>query len=159
MSGKRITMSNGNRNKWQLISGVFLALCLGACLSDSAESTDGMEGESVVLLGQDGVEDESEALVEQQASGGALAVHRTSAKCASPSGQNINISWGDGNVSTTVYYNNHCNQNRAIELEFRRANGTRFNQCFVAPATTKSSKKINYSNPNKVSILSAGRCP
>ena len=48
------------------------------------------------------------------ASADAQAVHRASANCASPLGQKINISWGDGNVSTTVYYNNHCSQKRAI---------------------------------------------
>ncbi|MET9227657.1 hypothetical protein [Lentzea sp. NPDC003310] len=89
----------------------------------------------------------------------AQAVHRKSAACASPSGQKINISWGDGNVTTTVYYNNHCNQARAIELEFVRENGERFNKCFVAPAKKKSSKEIDNSNPNKVSILSRSTCP
>ncbi|MFD4669446.1 hypothetical protein ACFWNN_06885 [Lentzea sp. NPDC058450] len=86
-------------------------------------------------------------------------VTRKSAACTSPSGQKINISWGDGSVSTTVYYNNHCNQARAIELEFVRESGERFNKCFVAPAKTKSSKKIDNGSPNKVSILSRSTCP
>jgi hypothetical protein len=86
-------------------------------------------------------------------------VHRKSANCSSPSGQKINISWGDGSVSTTVYYNNHCNQARAIELEFVRESGERFNKCFVAPARTQDSKKIDNSNPNKVSILNRSTCP
>src|SRR3954470_21478286 len=71
-----------------------------------------------------------------------MAVHRKSASCASPSGNKINISWGDGNVSTTVYYNNHCNQKRAIELEFVKENGERFDKCVVAPANTKGDKEI-----------------
>lgn len=87
------------------------------------------------------------------------AVHRKSANCASPSGKKINISWGDGNVTTTVYYNNHCNQARAIELEFVRENGTIFNKCFVAPANKKGDKEIDNGNPNKVSILSRSTCP
>ncbi|MES9537619.1 MULTISPECIES: hypothetical protein [unclassified Actinomadura] len=86
------------------------------------------------------------------------ATHHKSAKCKSPKGKKINISWGDGNVSTTVYYNNHCSQKRAIELEFVRENGTRFNKCFVAPAKKKGHKKIDNGNPNKVSILSKGSC-
>ncbi|MEV6711219.1 hypothetical protein AB0M48_04160 [Lentzea sp. NPDC051208] len=86
-------------------------------------------------------------------------VHRKSAKCVSPADQKINISWGDGSVTTTVYYNNHCNQARAIELEFVRENGERFNKCFVAPAKKKSSKEIDNSNPNKVSILNRASCP
>ena len=87
------------------------------------------------------------------------AVHRKSAACASPSGKKINISWGDGNTSTTVYYNNHCNQARAIELEFVKESGERFNRCFVAPAGKKDSKEIPFGNPNKVSILSRSSCP
>jgi hypothetical protein len=87
------------------------------------------------------------------------AVHRKSAKCVSPADQKINISWGDGSVTTTVYYNNHCNQARAIELEFVRESGERFNKCFVAPAKKKSSKEIDNGNPNKVSILNRASCP
>lgn len=101
------------------------------------------------------------AVASAQTSGdvSAQAVHRKSAACASPSGQKINISWGDGNVTTTVYYNNHCNQARAIELEFVRENGTIFNKCFVAPAKKKGNKEIDNSNPNKVSILKRSTCP
>jgi len=87
-----------------------------------------------------------------------MAVHRKSAACSSPSGNKINISWGDGNVSTTVYYNNHCNQKRAIELEFVKESGERFNKCVVAPANTKGDKKVDYGMPNKVTILSGGSC-
>lgn len=86
-------------------------------------------------------------------------VTRKSAKCASPEGQKINISYGDGSVSTTVYYNNHCNQARAIELEFVKESGERFNECFVAPRRTQDKKKIGYGSPNKVSILNRASCP
>lgn len=88
----------------------------------------------------------------------AAATHHKSAACASPKGSKINISWGDGNVSTTVYYNNHCYQKRAIWLDFRRSNGSYFSKCFVASARTKSHKKIGNSMPYKVSILSKGSC-
>ncbi|WP_433248940.1 hypothetical protein [Actinomadura nitritigenes] len=88
----------------------------------------------------------------------AAAKHTKSASCASPKGSKINISWGDGNVSTTVYYNNHCSQKRAIWLDFRRSNGSYFSKCFVAPAKTKSHKKIGNSMPYQVSILSKGSC-
>lgn len=81
------------------------------------------------------------------------AVHRKSAACKSPKGQKINISWGDGNVSTTVYYNNHCAQKRAINLEFVHENHTSFDKCFTANAKTKSKKKIQYGQPNKVTFV------
>jgi hypothetical protein len=80
------------------------------------------------------------------------AVHRKSAACKSPKGQKINISWGDGNVSTTVYYNNHCAQKRAINLEFVRENHTSFDKCVTVNAKTKGKKKIEYGQPNKVTM-------
>jgi hypothetical protein len=86
------------------------------------------------------------------------AVHRESAKCASPSGQKINISWGDGSQSTTVYYNNHCNQARAIELLFHPAGEFPFTRCFVAAAGDDGNKKIDHAKPVEVTILAGGRC-
>jgi hypothetical protein len=80
------------------------------------------------------------------------AVHRKSAACTSPKGQKINISWGQGNVSTTVYFNNHCAQKRAIELEFVRENHTSFSKCITVNPKTKGRKKIGYGNPNKVTL-------
>jgi hypothetical protein len=80
------------------------------------------------------------------------AVHRKSAACKSPKGQKINISWGDGNVSTTVYFNNHCAQKRAIQLQFVRENHTSFYKCFTVNAKIKGRKKIQYGNPNKVTL-------
>jgi hypothetical protein len=85
-------------------------------------------------------------------------VHRGSATCKSPSDKKINISWGDGTTTTTVYYNNHCNQARAVELYFKPAGEFPFTKCFVAPAGKKSSKEIGHAKPNKVTILDGGRC-
>ncbi|NGY59918.1 hypothetical protein G7043_13390 [Lentzea sp. NEAU-D13] len=85
-------------------------------------------------------------------------VHRKSASCTSPSGKKINISWGDGSTSTTVYYNNHCNQARAIELYFRPAGEFPFTRCFVAPARDQGSKQIGDAKPVEVTILAGGRC-
>jgi hypothetical protein len=85
-------------------------------------------------------------------------VHRLSAPCASPTNKKINISWGNGHQSVTVYYNNHCNQARAIELTYSGIGGIPIKECFVAPAKKKSSKKIDTANPRIVSILGTGRC-
>ena len=81
------------------------------------------------------------------------AVHRKSAKCASPEGKKINISWGDGTTTTTVYYNNHCNQARAIELYFKPAGEFPFTKCFVAGAKKKGNKEIGHAKPVEVNIL------
>ncbi|MFD0690024.1 hypothetical protein [Actinomadura fibrosa] len=86
------------------------------------------------------------------------AKHSKSAKCTTPKGKKINISWGDGNVSTKVYYNNHCNQTRGIELQFITDGGKFTVECHNATAKKKSSAKYGHSMPNKVSILK-GKCP
>lgn len=80
------------------------------------------------------------------------AKHKKSAKCASPSGSKINISWGDGNVSTTVYFNNHCNQKRAINLQFVKESGQIFDKCITVNPKTQGKKKIGYGMPNKVTL-------
>jgi hypothetical protein len=80
------------------------------------------------------------------------AVHRKSAACTSPKGQKINISWGDGNVSTTVYFNNHCAQKRFVKLQFVRENHTSFNKCITVNPKTHGKKKIQYGQPNRVTL-------
>ncbi|GAA1684997.1 hypothetical protein GCM10009733_097180 [Nonomuraea maheshkhaliensis] len=83
---------------------------------------------------------------------GTLSVHRKSATCTSPRGNKINVSWGDGNVSTTVYFNNHCNQKRWIELKFVKENHDFFWKCVGVNGRTSGKKKVGYSNPDKVVI-------
>jgi hypothetical protein len=80
------------------------------------------------------------------------AVHRKSAACTSPKGQKINISWGDGNVTTTVYFNNHCAQKRAIWLQFVHEDHTSFHKCITVNAKTSGRKKIEYGEPNQVTL-------
>ncbi|MEU6720492.1 hypothetical protein ABZ897_54340 [Nonomuraea sp. NPDC046802] len=90
----------------------------------------------------------------------ALAVHRKSASCTSPRGKKINISWGDGNVSTTVYFNNHCKQRRWIELKFVQQNHNFFWKCFAVNGKTSGKKKIGYGMPDKVVITKRmSNCP
>ncbi|MFI6637318.1 hypothetical protein ACIBI7_51275 [Nonomuraea fuscirosea] len=84
------------------------------------------------------------------AEAGTLSVHRKSASCTSPKGNKINVSWGDGNVSTTVYFNNHCNQKRWIELKFVKQNHDFFWKCVGVNAKTSGKKKVGYSMPDKV---------
>ena len=80
------------------------------------------------------------------------AVHRKSAACKSPKGNKINISWGDGNVTTTVYFNNHCAQKRAIWLQFVHEDHTSFHRCVTVNAKTSGRKKIEYGEPNQVTL-------
>ncbi|MCP2244997.1 hypothetical protein [Lentzea aerocolonigenes] len=85
-------------------------------------------------------------------------VHRLSAACKSPSDKKINISWGNGHQSVTVYYNNHCDQRRAIELTYSGIGGIPIKECFVVPAKKKGSKKHDQANPRIVAILAGSSC-
>ncbi|WP_437479198.1 hypothetical protein WME75_32840 [Sorangium sp. So ce1014] len=100
---------------------------------------------------------ETEALADEVAS--ADNVHRKSAKCASPRGKRINISWGDGNISTTVYYNNHCDERRKIVLTFVRQNhwglSEIYYRCIEAPARKKDKEKVGAARPVAVTIMKA----
>lgn len=88
----------------------------------------------------------------QSSAAQALSAHRKSASCTSPKGKKINVSWGDGNVSTTVYFNNHCNQKRWIELKFVKQSHDFFWKCIGVNGKTSGKKKVGYSNPDKVVI-------
>jgi hypothetical protein len=79
-------------------------------------------------------------------------VTRKSASCDSPSGKKINVSWGSGSQTTTVYFNNHCNENRALTFAFNGFGGTTIYRCIVAPAKTKDNKKIDFPNPRGLTI-------
>ncbi len=86
------------------------------------------------------------------AAAGAAAVHRKSANCSTPRGQKINVSWGDGNVTTTVYFNNHCQQKWTIQLQFVSQRDV-FWKCVTVNPRTSGRKKVDNGSPNKV-ILS-----
>lgn len=85
-------------------------------------------------------------------------VTRKSASCDSPSGKKINVSWGSGSQTTTVYYNNHCNEPRALSFAFNGFGGTTIWKCFVAPAKDKGNKKIEPANPKGL-IINGTKCP
>lgn len=79
------------------------------------------------------------------------AVERKSAKCKSPKNKKINISWGDGSESTTVYFNNHCAQKRAIQLQFG-SNQSGHYRCITVNAKTSGKKKIGFGRPHAVRL-------
>jgi hypothetical protein len=86
------------------------------------------------------------------------SVTRRSATCDSPSNKKINVSWGSGSQTTTVYFNNHCNQRRALKFQFHGFGGTVINKCFVAPARTQSSKELDQANPYAMGISTDTHC-
>jgi hypothetical protein len=62
--------------------------------------------------------------------------------CASPSGEHLNVSWNPDFVSTTVYFNNHCNQKRALQTWVKISGFSQKYWCFEVNAHTSGSKKI-----------------
>lgn len=86
------------------------------------------------------------------------SVTRKSASCASPSGNKINVSWGSGSQTTTVYYNNHCNQPRALNFAFNGIGGITIWRCFVAPARDAGNKQLDGANPKGLIISTDRTC-
>ncbi|MFG2004092.1 hypothetical protein ACGFNU_33530 [Spirillospora sp. NPDC048911] len=72
---------------------------------------------------------------------------KSSSKCTSPKGKKINISYKTGIVSTTFYFNNHCNQRRAFKV--MGATGQKPPKfgtlaCIAVNAKTKGKKKVRH---------------
>ncbi|WP_242907244.1 hypothetical protein [Actinomadura terrae] len=85
---------------------------------------------------------------------GIAAAKRKSFKCASPRNQKLNISWSPGNISITVYFNNHCKQKRHIKLVFKQATDV----CFTVNPRTKGKKKVWTTGGKLEKITSPSKC-
>lgn len=68
---------------------------------------------------------------------------RKSVKCIKPKGNKARYSWGNGNVSTTVYFNNHCSHRVYVTLHFKSFLGTQ-KRCLATNGGTKGKKKIHH---------------
>ncbi|MFE6449633.1 MULTISPECIES: hypothetical protein [Nocardiopsis] len=77
-------------------------------------------------------------------------VTRTSVSCSTPSGNKVNFSWDNGGVvTTTLYYNNHCNHDQEVTVNLRNAPFSRV--CLVTQERTKSSVRYNATSISSVS--------
>lgn len=72
------------------------------------------------------------------------AVHRRYFRCRFPKGQRLSVSWADGRISTTIYYNNHCHHRKAIKSYWRGPLGQHKTKCFMVRPRTKSFKKYRH---------------
>lgn len=70
-------------------------------------------------------------------------VNRESIACDKPSGKDVNFSWENGIVTTTLYYNNHCSQNQPVTVKLKEAVVP--SVCLVTEAGTKTSVRYNAS--------------
>ncbi|MDT0332101.1 hypothetical protein [Nocardiopsis lambiniae] len=81
-------------------------------------------------------------------------VNRKSVSCSSPSGNKVNFSWDNGGlVTTTLYYNNHCNHDQRVTVNLKNAAFDRV--CLVTKKKTKTN--IRY-NATSISSVTKG-CP
>lgn len=76
-------------------------------------------------------------------SAGARAVKRSSIKCIAPRGKKSNYSWGNGDTSTTVYFNNHCSHRVYAKLHFTSFSGS-FTRCLATNGGTSGKKKFGH---------------
>ncbi|SDC41169.1 hypothetical protein [Actinokineospora iranica] len=83
--------------------------------------------------------------------------HRASIACAKPKGEKANYSWGDGNISVTVYFNNHCSHKVDAGIVTQNAtDGTYSIRCMTTNGGTKGKKKFNIGALNKVVKIQKG---
>ncbi|MGI5286355.1 hypothetical protein ACQEVF_23855 [Nonomuraea polychroma] len=79
------------------------------------------------------------------ASAGA-AVERDSVRCSKPRNQFANYSWGEGNTSVTIYFNNHCSHRVSVRITFVRKGSVGDKaakyRCMTVNAKTKGKKKF-----------------
>ncbi|MDP4503973.1 hypothetical protein [Nonomuraea turcica] len=79
------------------------------------------------------------------ASAGA-AVERDSVRCTNPRGKWANYSWGEGNTTATIYFNNHCSHRVSVKIMFVRKGsvGDKASKyrCMTVNAKTKGKKKF-----------------
>ncbi|RVX45049.1 hypothetical protein EDD27_7826 [Nonomuraea polychroma] len=79
------------------------------------------------------------------ASAGAY-VERDSVRCSKPRNQFANYSWGEGNTSVTIYFNNHCSHRVSVRIKFVRKGSVGDQaakyRCMTVNAKTKGKKKF-----------------
>ncbi|GAA3935697.1 hypothetical protein GCM10023085_16450 [Actinomadura viridis] len=86
-----------------------------------------------------------------------LEVRRKSSKCNSPRGKRFNVSWGTGSLSTTFYFNNHCNKKRRIVV---RTHYGELITCIVVNPRTSGQKRVGYPTGQIGSVkLPKSKCP
>ncbi|GII90092.1 hypothetical protein [Sinosporangium siamense] len=71
------------------------------------------------------------------------AVNRASVACSSPRGKRANYSWGNGNTSTTIYFNNHCSHKVSVTITFQSYMAP-IRKCMTVNPKTQGKKKWQF---------------
>ncbi|WP_433441070.1 hypothetical protein [Nonomuraea sp. CA-141351] len=96
------------------------------------------------------------------ASSARAAVERDSVSCSKPKGKRANYSWGEGNTSVTIYFNNHCSHKVSVKITFVRKGsvGDKASKyrCMTVNANTKGKKKFYAAVYKPYSVTRVARC-
>ncbi|MGP3960746.1 hypothetical protein ACTWPT_32520 [Nonomuraea sp. 3N208] len=74
------------------------------------------------------------------------AIERDSVRCTKPRSKWANYSWGEGNTTVTIYFNNHCSHKVSVRIMFVRKGSVGDKaakyRCMTVNAHTKGKKKF-----------------
>ncbi|MCW2917641.1 MAG: hypothetical protein JWN52_5709 [Actinomycetia bacterium] len=82
------------------------------------------------------------------------SVSRKSFNCQSPKGEHLNVSWKQG-METTFYFNNHCDQKRAIVINITHCPWCNRTALIDVNRHTKGKKKKDTGSGTKITVTSA----
>jgi hypothetical protein len=89
-------------------------------------------------------------------------VERDSVSCSKPRGKRANYSWGEGNTTVTIYFNNHCSHKVSVRITFVRKGsvGDKASKyrCMTVNAKTKGKKKFYAAVYKPYSVTRVAHC-
>ncbi|MGN9837525.1 hypothetical protein ACTMTI_05315 [Nonomuraea sp. H19] len=89
-------------------------------------------------------------------------VERDSVSCTRPRGKSANYSWGEGNTTATIYFNNHCSHKVSVKIMFVRKGSVGDKaakyRCMTVNAHTKGKKKFYAAVYKPYSVSRVARC-
>ncbi|TMR25644.1 hypothetical protein ETD86_00515 [Nonomuraea turkmeniaca] len=92
----------------------------------------------------------------------AATVERDSVRCSKPSSKWANYSWGEGNTSVTIYFNNHCSHKVSVKITFVRKGSVGDKaakyRCMTVNANTKGKKKFYAAVYKPYAVTRVARC-
>ncbi|MEO3869762.1 hypothetical protein ABGB18_13120 [Nonomuraea sp. B12E4] len=86
----------------------------------------------------------------------AQSVRRASIACFEPKKAKTNYSWGDGKLTVTVYFNNHCSHRVGAKLHIRNPATGNYTECLVTNGGTKGRKKFHIGATSSLTKITNG---
>ncbi|MBE1589001.1 hypothetical protein ACFPOI_56395 [Nonomuraea angiospora] len=89
-------------------------------------------------------------------------IERDSVSCSKPKGKWANYSWGEGNTTATIYFNNHCSHKVSVKIMFVRKGSVGDKaakyRCMTVNGNTKGKKKFYAAAYKPYSVTRVARC-